>query len=129
MKYEIPAAAIDQAVKYEKKDNTTGKTQIQDVIRISFSGAAGEESPKLYESAYTSTNYDNNAGIDKFISNIGTVKKTGAADYRLEVPVDTEQVQIKTDLANKYGLLYMDDVLTDDSKMKKIGRASCRERV
>ncbi len=120
VKYEIPAAAIDQAVKYEKKDNTTGKTQIQDVIRISFSGAAGEESPKLYESAYTSTNYDNNAGIDKFISNIGTVKKTGAADYRLEVPVDTEQVQIKTDLANKYGLLYMDDVLTDDSKMKKI---------
>lgn len=120
VKYEIPAAAIAQAESYEKKDNTTGKTEIQDVIRISFSGAAGEESPRLWESAYTSTNYDNNAGIERFTSDIGTVKKTSTSEYRLEVPADTEQVQIKTDLANKFGLLYMDDVLTDDTKAKKI---------
>ena len=120
IKYEIPAAAIAQAESYEKKDNTTGKTEIQDVIRISFSGAAGEESPRLWESAYTSTNYDNNAGIEKFTSDIGTVKKTSTSEYRLEVPADTEQVQIKTELANKFGLLYMDDVLTDDTKAKKI---------
>ena len=120
VKYEIPAAAIAQAVEYEKTDNTTGQTEIRDVIRISFSGAEGEESPKLCESAYTSTNYDNNAGIEKFTSDIGTVEKTGDTDYRLEVPTDTKQVQIKTELANKFGLLYLDDVLTDDTKAKKI---------
>ncbi len=120
VKYEIPAAAVAQAVEYEKTDDTTGETEIRDVIRISFSGASGEESPKLWESAYTCTNYDNNAGIEKFTSDIGTVEKGEDNNYRLEVPADTKQVQLKIDLANKFGLLYMDNILTDDSKNKKI---------
>ncbi len=120
VKYEIPAAAVAQAIEYEKTDDTTGKTEVRDVIRISFSGASGEESPKLWESAYTSTNYDNNAGIEKFTSDVGTVEKGEDNNYRLEVPADTKQVQLKIDLANKFGLLYMDNILTDDSKNKKI---------
>ncbi len=120
VKYEIPSAALAKAVKYDKKDETTGQTETMDVIRISFSGAAGEESPKLWVSAYTSTNYDNNAGIEKITSNIGTVEKTGDTKYRLEVSLNTKQVMLKTDLANKYGLLYMDGILTDDNKTKKI---------
>lgn len=121
VKYEIPADIIASAESYEQKNSTTGEIiEVKDVIRISFSGAAGEVSPKLWESASTSTNYDNDPGIKNLTADIGTVEKTGASSYQLKVPADTQQVNITTELANKYGLLYMDGVIIDDTKAKRI---------
>lgn len=119
VQYEIPASVLNQAVSYDKKDETTGTTATQDVIRIAFSGAEGEESPRIWTTVYTSTNYDNNPGIAGFTSSTGTVTKVDTSNYRLEVPADTSQIQLKTELVNKYGLLYMDGVLVDDTKAKK----------
>lgn len=119
VRYEIPDSIVAAAASYKLLDPTTGMTETRDVLRISFSGAENEESPKLYTSANTSTNYNNNAGIAGITSDIGTVGNVGS-DYCLEVPKDTKQVQIKVSLADKYGLLYMDDVLIDDTKAKNI---------
>ncbi len=120
VKYEIPAEAMELAETYELTNATTGITAAQKVLRISFSGAEGEESPKLNVSAYTSTAYGTDAGITEMTSDIGTVEKKSAGEYYLEVPADTKQVQIKTELANKYGLLYVNEVLVDDTKATAI---------
>ncbi len=117
--YEIPKEIVASAVPYELKDETTGKVEIRDVLRISFSGADGEDSPKLHTSVYTSTNYSNQAFIAKMSSDIGTIQNNGASGYLLTVPSNTTQVQLITDLADKYGLLYINGILTDDTKAVK----------
>jgi len=120
VKYEIPAEAVALAESYDKKNETEGTVETRDVIRISFSGASGEVSPKLWQSAGTSTNYDNNAGIKNLKTNIGNLKKTSDSAYTLEVPKNAQEVQISTELENKYGLLYMDGELINDARPKKI---------
>lgn len=120
VKYEIPAEAVALAESYDKKNETEGTVETRDVIRISFSGASGEVSPKLWQSAGTSTNYDNNAGIKNLKTNIGNLKKTSDSAYTLEVPKNAQEVQITTELENKYGLLYMDGELINDARPKKI---------
>lgn len=119
VKYEIPDSVVAAAASYNLLDPTTGMTETRDVLRISFGGAENEESPKLYTSANTSTGYNNNAGIAGITADIGTVSNTGT-DYRLEVPEDTKQVQVKVNLADRYGLLYLNEVLTDDTKAQNI---------
>ncbi|MBO5371484.1 MAG: Ig-like domain-containing protein [Lachnospiraceae bacterium] len=123
VKYEIPAEAMALAESYSLTDATTGITDNRKVLRISFSGAANQESPKLNDSAYTSTNYDNNPGIAALTSDIGTITKTADNAYNLVVPTNTKQIQLSAKLANSYGLLYVDDVLTDDTKKKTIATA------
>lgn len=121
IKYEIPADIIAAAESYEQKNSTTGAViEVKDVIRISFSGAPGEVSPKLWESASTSTNYSNKAGIKNLSSNIGTMEKIEPFSYQLKVPAGTRQIELTTEIEDKYGLLYLDGVITDDTKVKKI---------
>ncbi len=128
-KYEIPDSVVAAAEKYSLKDDTTGTVEERDVIRISFSGAEGEDSPKLHKNAYTSTNYDNNAGIASIKSDIGTVEKVDDSNYKLVVPLGTAQVQVTTELADKYGLLYVEGALVDDTKAKKISLSGGEETV
>lgn len=118
-KYEIPAAAIALATPYELKDDTTGKTEVRDVIRISFSGKEGEESPKLHKNASTCTEYSHNAGIKNMTSNIGSISKTNDG-YELVVPRGTQQVEVKTALEDTYGLLYINNELVDDTRARRI---------
>lgn len=119
VKYEIPAEIIEKAESYELKNDTEGTTELIDVIRISFSGAAGEDSPKICKNVSTSTEYSHNAGIKNLTSNIGTVIRTKSG-YELTVPKATQQVEIKTDLEDQFGLLYVDGDLIDDTKPRKI---------
>lgn len=118
-KYEIPSAAIALATPYELKNDTTGETEIRDVIRISFSGKDGAESAKLHKNASTCTEYSHNAGIKNMTSNIGTISKTNDG-YLLVVPNGTQQVEVKTELEDTYGLLYINDDLVDDTKASRI---------
>ena len=119
VKYEIPAEVVATASPYELKDDTTGQVEVRDVLRISFSGKEGEESPSLWKNASTMTEYSHNAGIKKLTSNVGTVSKTNTG-YQLTVPKGTQQVEIKTELQDKYGLLYVNGALTDDTRAKRI---------
>lgn len=121
VKYEIPAEAVAKATPYELRNDTTGEVETRDVIRISFSGKEGEVSPKLCNNASTCTEYSHNAGIKNLTSNVGSISmsKTGS-DYQLVVPKGTQQVEVKIDLQDEFGLLYMDGVLIDDSRPKKI---------
>lgn len=121
VKYLIPAEAVAKATPYELKNDTTGEVETRDVIRISFSGKEGEDSPSLHKNASTCTEYSHNAGIKKLTSNVGalSMSKTGS-DYQLVVPKVTSQVEIKTELEDEFGLLYMDGTLIDDTKAKKI---------
>lgn len=118
-KYEIPSAAIALATPYELKNDTTGETEIRDVIRISFSGKDGAESAKLHKNASTCTEYSHNAGIKNMTSNIGTISKTNDG-YLLVVPNGTQQIEVKTELEDTYGLLYINDDLVDDTKASRI---------
>lgn len=128
VKYEIPAEIVATATPYELKNDTTGAVETRDVIRISFSGKDGKESPKLYDNASTCTEYSHNAGIKNLTSNVGTVSKTGS-NYQLMVPKGTKQVQIKTTLEDEFGLLYMDGELIDDTKPKRIALESGKDTI
>lgn len=119
VRYEIPAELVEEAEQYELKDETTGEVDNRDVLRISFSGKEGEESPRLWKNAGTMTEYSHNAGIKNLTSNAGTITKTSDG-YQLTVPKDTQQVEVKTELEDEFGLLYINDVLTDDTRAKKI---------
>lgn len=124
VQYEIPKEAIATAADYAYTDETTGEAGTKKVIRISFSGSDDAASPALNVSVYTSTNYDDNAGITAITSDIGTITKASENAYTLEVPADTRQVQLKTTLADKFGLLYINKILTDDTKAKAISISS-----
>lgn len=119
VKYEIPAEIVATAEPYELKDETTGQTEVRDVLRISFSGEEGKESPRLWKNASTMTEYSHNAGIKNLTSNVGTVTNTNNS-YQLVVPKGTQQVEIKTELADEFGLLYINNVLTDDTRARRI---------
>ena len=119
VRYEIPAEIVATAEVYELRDDTTGEVDKRDVLRISFSGVEGKESPKLHKNASTMTEYSHDAGIKNFTSNVGTVTKTSNG-YQLAVPQGTQQVEIKTELADKFGLLYINNALTDDTRAKRI---------
>lgn len=119
VKYEIPAEVVATAEPYELRDDTTGQVEVRDVLRISFSGKEGEASPSLWKNASTMTEYSHNAGIKTLTSNVGTVSKTNNG-YQLNVPKGTQQVEIKTELQDKYGLLYVNGDLTDDTRAKRI---------
>lgn len=118
-KYEIPASVVALATPYELKNDTTGETELRDVIRISFSGKEGEESPKLHKNASTCTEYSHNAGIKNMTSNIGSISKTNDS-YQVVVPKGTQQVEIRTELEDTYGLLYINNDLVDDTKANRI---------
>ncbi len=118
-KYEIPAAAVEAAKEYAYTD-TDGKEKTKDVIRISFSGPDNAQSPALHDSAFTSTNYSTNAGIAALSSNVGSVTKTDESSYRLETAKNIQKIQLKTDIADTWGLLYINEELTDDTKAKEI---------
>ena len=118
-KYEIPASVVALATPYELKNDTTGETELRDVIRISFSGKEGEESPKLHKNASTCTEYSHNAGIKNMTSNIGSISKTNDG-YQVVVPKGTQQVEIRTELEDTYGLLYINNDLVDDTKANRI---------
>jgi len=120
LKFAIPAEAIALAKDYELTDATTGKTEKRSVVRIAFSGINGAESAKLRTSAYTTTNYDNNAGITAITSNVGKVTKASATEYRVEVPLDTKEAKLDIALANAFGLLYVDGALVDDTKLQTV---------
>lgn len=122
-KYEIPAAAVEAAKEYAYTD-TDGTEKTKDVIRISFSGAEGVQSPALRDSAFTSTNYSTNAGIAAISSDVGSVTKTDESSYRLETGKNVQKIQLKTDIADTWGLLYINEELTDDTKAKEILLAS-----
>jgi len=115
LKFEIPATAISLAAEYEYK-SADGAIENRDVLRISFSGADGQDSAKLCQSAFTSTNYSSNPEITSITSDAGTIETSTDTNYRLEVPTDTQSVAIKANLADTYGLLYVDGTLVDDTK-------------
>ena len=118
-KYEIPAEAVALATPFEWRDDTTGKTEIRDVIRISFSGKDGAESAKLHKNASTCTEYSHNAGIKSMTSNIGSISRTNNG-YQLVVPRGTQQVEVKTVLEDEFGLLYINNDLVDDTRARRI---------
>ncbi len=128
VKYEIPSEIVATARPYELRNETTGAVEMRDVIRISFSGKDGKESPKLWKNASTCTEYSHNAGIKNLTSNVGTVSKTGS-NYQLMVPKGTKQVQIKTTIQDEFGLLYMDGELIDDTKPKRIALGGDKDTI
>ncbi len=119
VKYEIPADLVAQAETIDHTNATTGITEKRDVLRISFTGADGEDSARLSTSAYTSTEYSKNAGIKKVTSDIGTVTSKDDT-FTITVPTTTGQVKVKAELEDTCGLLYMDGVLVNETQAKKI---------
>lgn len=118
--YEIPAEIVEQAENYNAERG--------DVIRISFSGKEGEESPRIWQKAGTIIDYSHNAGIKNMTSNIGSISRTDNG-YELIVPKGTQQVEVKTELEDTYGLLYVDKELVNDAKANRITLGSGENKV
>ncbi len=122
--YEVKIPIPDEIVQKAQTVTVTegdGNQKNYDVLRICFSGKAGENSARLVEEVYIATGYSNNAAIESLKSDVGTVDYDEVAGtYTVTVPSDTEKVGITTKIADTYGLLYIDGKLVNDSIAQKI---------
>lgn len=109
--FEIPADVLEKSVKtiqVEGKDYT--------VVVLKFeSGSATEDSARLVGGLSTTINYNNNASLNAVTCNNGTVAQSGE-EFTVTLPANTESTKLKFDIADRYGLVYVNDELINDAK-------------
>ncbi len=116
-KIEIPAELIEKAVSTKITEN--GQENTYDTVNVKVEGAAGSQSARLVSELYIVTDYGHDASLKALEATPGTVK-ADAEGYVISVPKDTTVVELKAQLADQYGLLYVDDVLVDDTKAQEV---------
>ena len=121
--YEVKIPIPDEIVQKAQTVSVTegdGNQKDYDVLRIYFSGKAGENSARLVEEVYIATGYSNHAEIESMQSDVGTTDFDAATKtYTVTVPEETEKAAITTKIADTYGLLYIDGKLVNDSIAQK----------
>jgi len=119
MKIEIPEDAVKKAQSITVDDTATGTQKTYDVVPLKFEGAANETSARLVEEMYISTSYSKNAYLVSLTPNVGTVEMKEDSCL-ITVPTETQEVGLTAKLADTYGLLYVNDILVNDSAVQKI---------
>ncbi len=109
--FEIPADVLENSIKtiqVEGKDYT--------VVVLKFeSGSATSDSARLVGGLFTTINYNNNASLNAVTCNNGTVAQSGE-EFTVTLPANTESTKLKFDIADRYGLVYVNDELINDAK-------------
>ncbi len=112
--YEIPEAEVNKA-----KEITIGD-ETHSVVRVRFeSNKQDQESARLAGGLYTARPYSSNAQITEITSNQGEISKDGD-NFILEIPTGINLAELDFTLADKMGLLYMDNVLINDTKTQTV---------
>ena len=119
MKIEIPEDAVKKAQSITVDDTATGTRKTYDVVPLKFEGSANEASARLVEEMYIATSYSQNAYLVSLTPNVGIVEMKEDSCV-ITVPEETQEVGFTAKLADTYGLLYINDILVNDSALQKI---------
>lgn len=116
IRYEIPEDVVNAAAP-STADTISGK----DALHIIFRADAGTDAPKLCSTVEIVTDYGTNASLADLTFNAGTLSPAfnpNVTEYTLTVPENTESVSFKATLAEQYGLVYVNNILINDTVSK-----------
>ena len=109
--FEIPADVLKKSIKTIQVD---GKDYTVVVLKFE-SVSATEDSARLVGGLSITINYNNNASLNAVTCNNGTVVQSGE-EFTVTLPANTESTKLKFDIADRYGLVYVNDELINDAK-------------
>lgn len=117
--FVIPADVLENSIKNIQVADDAGTKKDYTVVVLKFeSGSASADSARLVGGLYTTINYNNNASLDAVTSNNGEVTQSGV-EFTITVPANAESTKLKFDIADRFGLLYVNDELINDAKSQE----------
>ncbi len=118
VRYEIPEAAVNAAAA-----STADTIKGRDALHIIFRADKNTDAPKICGTVKIVTDYGTNASLSELTFDKGELSPAFSADtaeYTLSVPPGTESVNLKAAPADKYGLVYVNDILINDAVSKTV---------
>lgn len=118
IRYEIPQEIVETAAA-SAADTIKGK----DALRIIFRADCGTDAPRLCDKVQMITDYGTNpslAGLSFDIGELSPSFASGITEYILTVPENTVSVNLKAAPAGKYGLVYVNGTLINDTAAKAV---------
>ena len=118
IRYEIPADVVNTATA-----STADTIKGRDALHIIFRADCGTDAPKLCDTVRIVTDYGTNASLESLTFNTGTLSPSFApdkAEYILTVPADTVSVNLTAKPAERYGLVYVNNILINDTVSKAV---------
>lgn len=117
--FKIPADVLSKSMKILQIAGDDGKTTEYTVVPVKFeSASATEDSARLVGGLSMTVNYNNNAAITAVTASNGEVRQTGET-FTVYLPAETGGTKLKFEIADRYGLLYINDELINDTKAQQ----------
>lgn len=118
--FSIPEDVLTKSVKDHEVVDEEGNKSVYTVVSVKFeSASATADSARLVGGLFTTTSYSKNASLTAVTCSNGTVVQDGDS-FAIKVPAGTDSAKIKFDIADRYGLLYINDELVNDAKVQAI---------
>ncbi len=117
--YEISDDVLAKSAKQISVKNDSGETETHIIAEVKFeSGSASADSARLVGGLYMTTAYSNQAVITSITCSEGEVKEVENG-FEISVPSKAESTELKFNIADQYGLLYINDTLVNDAKAQE----------
>ena len=113
--FAIPAEVLASNVKtIQVPDNGE-----HNVVPVKFeSASASADSARLVGGLFMTTSYNTNAAITELTSSNGEVRQNGDV-FTVYLPADTGSTKLGYTIADRYGLLYINDELINDARKQE----------
>lgn len=115
--FAVPADVVAANVKTLDITDASGAAKSETVIPVKFMSSDSSDSARLVGGLYMTVEYDKNALITSVTCADGTVFVEDNV-FKIYVPNTATSVKYKVNIADKYGLLYINDVLVNDAKVQ-----------
>lgn len=114
--FEIPADVLAAALKTISVADDEGVETSYTVVTVKFeSASASEDSARLVGGLSMTKNFETNASLNAVTSSNGEVRSEGDT-FTVYLPAGTGSTKLKFDIADRYGLLYINDTLVNDGR-------------
>ncbi len=117
--YLIPDEVVKANLTTKEVKTDSGETENVNVVKVTFSSGNTEDSARLADGLYITTGFNNNASISDITSDVGNISVSDNV-VTIEVPDGTQVVKSNITIGDKFGLLYINDVLVNDGKTQPL---------
>lgn len=97
----------------------------RELIKVTFSGSEGQESPRLYGITFlTALTYGTENELQEVLAYTGEVLSQTTTELRVRTTAANEEAELLLELQDPAGLFFVDGTLTDDSKPRRFARGT-----